>query len=92
TRRFSGCVFRAYYVYMFGQLHLCCQSAVLMSHGMIPDCDEDYIDTRTVNPAAFRDKLKKLNKRSAISACSYCLGNNYKSPKVPAAVQRVPLK
>ena len=88
VRRFSDCFFRMYYVYMSGQLHLCCQSAVLMSHGMIPDCDEDYIDTRSVNPAAFRDKLKKLNKRSAISACSYCLGNNYKSPKVPAAVQR----
>jgi len=88
ARRFSDCFFRMYYVYMSGQLHLCCQSAVLMCHGKIPDRGEDYIDARAVSPAAFREQLKALNKRSAISACSYCLGNNHRTPKVPAAIQR----
>jgi len=88
ARRFGGCFSRLYYIYMSGQLHLCLQSAFLAYDGRIADCGEDYVDLRAVSPAAFPGELGRLNRRNAVSACSYCLGKPYGAPKIPAAVQR----
>lgn len=90
TRRFRDCILRLYYVYMAGQLHLCCQSAIMAYDGRIPDCKEDYINLQTTNPVGFREQFKKLNQKNCVSACSYCLGQSYHSPKIPPAMQRAP--
>ena len=87
-RRFSICVQQLCYPLYNGKLHLCLESATLMEEGLVPDCKEDYIDLRATCPAAFREQFEKLLKRRAISACSYCLGHTYKSPRVPVAEQR----
>ncbi len=90
TRRFRVCVLQLGYVCCWGTLHLCSESATLMLEKLIPDCKEDYINLRSTSPAAFHDELKRLHKRPALSACSYCLGQTYKTPKIPVAVQRNP--
>lgn len=87
-RRFSVCVQHLCLPCFKGQLHLCGDSAFLITEGLIPDCKEDYIDLRAADPAAFRGQLRKLLKKRVISACSYCLGDTYKTPKIPVAAQR----
>jgi len=88
ARRFSDCFFRLYYVYMNGQLHLCCKSAIMAHDGRLPARGEDFVSLRGIGPAAFRAQLKKLNKKTSVSACAYCLGNNARTPRIPAGVQR----
>ena len=91
-RRYSACATSICNPLLDGQLHLCGKSA-LMAEGMVPDCPDDYIDLRArPTRAAFREQWRKLLKRRTLSACSYCLGDAYFSPKVPVAVQRPPEK
>jgi len=61
---------------------------MLIEEGRIPDCKEDYIDLRATSPAAFRGQWQKLLEKQTLSACSYCLGHTYKSPRAPVAEQR----
>ena len=89
-RRFSVCVNQLCALCYYGKLHLCGESAYLMREGQIPDCEEDYINLRTIKPAEFRGQWRKLLKKRVISACSYCLGDTYKTPKIPVAVQCEP--
>ena len=88
AQRFSLCVLKLGFVCCWGKLHLCGESAVLMEEGLIPDCEEDYINLRNITPAAFRAQLRGLLKKTVVSACSYCLGQTYQTPKIPVAVQR----
>jgi len=88
ARRYSDCFCRLYYVLLSGKQYPCCQSAFLAYDGRIPEHEGDFINIRTVSPAAYRGELSKLNEKSAVSACAYCLGSNYKSPTVPTAIQR----
>ena len=87
-RRFSVCVQQLCLPYMGGKIHLCGESAILFDAGLLPECSGDYIDLLAIEPAAFAGQLKRLNKRRVISACSYCLGNTYKTQKIPVAAQR----
>ena len=87
TRRFSVCVQQLCSPLIGGKLFLCSESAVLMEEGFVPEC-EDYVDLRAVCPAEFRERWQKLLKKRAVAACSYCLGNTYKTKKIPVAVQR----
>ena len=86
-RRFSVCVNQLCVICYYGKLHLCGESAYLMREGLIPDCEEDYINLSDVSPVEFRVQWRRLLKKRVISACSYCLGDTYKTPKVPVAVQ-----
>jgi len=90
TWRFTYCFLQLYNTYIDGLLHLCPQSAVLTYDGRLPACEEDYINMRAISPAAFQEKYRRLNKRASLPACSYCLGQTYKTPKIPAAEQRTP--
>jgi len=90
AQRFSLCVLKLGFVCCWGKLHLCGESAVLMEEGLIPDSKEDYISLRGTGPAAFREQLQKLLKKPEVSACSYCLGQTYQTPKIPVGVQRAP--
>ena len=90
--RFRFCFLRLYNTYIDGLLHLCPQSAVLTYDGRLPQNEADYINMRAVDPAAFRGIYQKLNKRTELPACAYCLGQTYKTPKIPAAAQRVPME
>ena len=87
-KRFDVCVQQLCMPYFDGKLHLCGKSIVLLEEGIISDCCEDYIDLRTIRPAMFSAQLRKLLKRRSILACRYCLGNTYKTKKIPVAVQR----
>jgi len=87
-RRFRVCYQRLYTTFISGQLHLCPQSAALGYDGRLPEGEGDFIDIRAIEPAAFRGAWNRLNKRGVVSACSYCLGHSYQTPKIPAAVQR----
>jgi len=89
-QRFSVCITQLCLPYTSGQLHLCAKTAFLMEKGLLSGCEEDYIDVRTTSPDAFREKLRKMLAKRTVTACSYCLGDTYKSPKIPAAVQREP--
>jgi len=90
TKRFGVCVQQLCVFLFYGKLHLCSESANLLEEELIPDCKEDYIDLRKIDPAAFRGAWRQLMKKRAVSACSYCPGSTYKTPKVPVAIQRVP--
>jgi len=89
-RRFGVCTVPLCWSYVDGKLHLCAQTALLLERGLLSGCEEDYIDMRTACPGAFRKKLRELLARRTVSACSYCLGDTYKTPKIPVAVQREP--
>lgn len=86
-RRFSVCVQQLCLICFSGKLHLCGQSALLMEEGLHPGNEDEYIDLRAVRPAEFRGQWEKLRRKRVISACSYCLGTTYQSPKAPVAVQ-----
>ncbi|MCL2301211.1 MAG: hypothetical protein FWC27_13800 [Firmicutes bacterium] len=87
-RRFGLCAEPMCMVYMDKKLHLCAESAVLAKEQLITDHTDDYIDLRNSDPDTFAEQLHGLLHKRVISACSYCLGNTYKTPKVPPAVQR----
>ena len=87
-RRFSVCFQQLCFLYLHGKLSLCGEAGILMEEGVIPDCREDYIDLRSAGPSSFSEQLRKLMRKRTVSACSYCLGYTYKSPKFPVAVQR----
>ena len=87
-RRFSVCLQQLCFFCFHGKLHVCSEGAFLVEAGLAPDCKEDYIDLRSVSPAAFQGEWRALLKKRTLSTCSHCLGHTYKSPKVPVAVQR----
>ena len=87
AQRFSLCVLKLGLVCCWGKLHFCGESAVLLEEGLVSDCKEDYIDLRAISPVTFCEQWKKLQERDSISACSYCLGQTYKTPKIPVAEQ-----
>jgi len=91
-RRFSVCIQQLCVPYFNGKLHLCATAAILMEEGRIPDSKDEYVDLRTVSPAAFYEQWQELMKRRALTACSYCLGMTYKTPRIPVATQRVTRK
>jgi len=89
-KRFAVCVDPLCLPYLDGKLHLCVKTAVLLREGLLstPDHEKDYIDVRAIEPDAFRGQLQKLFKKRSVSMCPYCLGQTYKTPKIPVAVQR----
>jgi len=87
-QRFRICIQQLCLPYLHGKLHLCAQSAILMEEGHIPEYKEDYIDLRAVSPDVFREQWKSISGKRVIAACSYCLGDTYKTPKIPVAAQR----
>ena len=89
-RRFSVCIQQLCWTYFNGKLHRCPVSATLFEEDFVSDCGKDYIDLHTICPAAFPDQLRGILKKHAVSACAYCLGNTYNTPKIPVAVQREP--
>jgi len=88
-QRFSFCTLQLCRAFYEGKLHLCGVSAFLMNDGYLPDNQDTYIDVRTADAASFYAQWKKLLKKRALPACSYCLGETYQSPKVPVAAQRL---
>jgi len=87
-RRFSVCVQQLCMPIFDGKLHVCGESAVLLEEGLIPDCEDDYIDLRKIEPTRFDGQWRRLRKRHMVSACLYCQGSTYQSPKIPVAAQR----
>jgi len=87
-RRFGICAQQLNWSVLNGKLHLCCTSAFLVDEGLLAENREDFIDLRAVDPAGFRGQLKRLLGQPALLACSYCLGNTYKTQKIPPAIQR----
>ncbi|MDR0531805.1 MAG: radical SAM protein [Oscillospiraceae bacterium] len=89
-RKFSLCANKLNLPLYNGVCHLCTKSMYLMKTGVIPDCQEEYIDVRNIDPAKFCVQWKQLRKRRVITACSYCQGFSFETPRVPAAAQRGP--
>jgi len=88
-RRFSVCIQQLCLPYLGGKLYRCGAAAALAENGHLPGCKGEYIDLRATGPAAFRAQWGALVKKRASAACSYCLGQTYRSPRVPVAVQRM---
>jgi len=89
NRRFGVCVSHLCIPYLNGKLHHCIMAAYLAENGVM--CLEDeFIDLRTADPAAIRAQWQKMTETRVLASCSYCLGQTYKTPKIPVAVQRVP--
>ena len=89
-RRFGICAQKLCLSYFGGKLHFCSASLSMTELRTIPNCRDDYIDLRETSPAAFREQWRRLCKKRVISACSYCLGGAYDTPRIPVAVQRKP--
>ena len=87
-KRFAICVQQLCMPCFNGKLHRCATAAILMEEGRIPDCGDEYVDLRKSDPAAIGAQWNELMKKRALTACSYCLGMTYRSPKIPVAVQR----
>ncbi|MCL2123284.1 MAG: hypothetical protein FWH34_04265 [Desulfovibrionaceae bacterium] len=89
-RRFSVCIQQLCFPCINGKLFLCSESALLIEAGLIPDCQDDYIDLRSacLSPYEFRKQWEKMLKKRAVSACSYCLGITHNTRKIPVAAQR----
>ena len=87
-RRFGICVQQLCMPCFNGKLHRCATAAILMEEGRIPDCRDECVDLRTAIPTALRTQWNALMKKRSLTACSYCLGMTYKTPKIPVAVQR----
>jgi len=87
-RRFAVCVLQLCLPYFHGKLHLCGKSAILLEEGIAPECQEDCIDIRAIDPAAFAGLYGALLKKRVVCACSYCMGQTYRTPRIPVAVQR----
>jgi len=87
-QRFSICYQQLGFPYCNGKLYLCCESALASEEGHITACEKDYVDFRAASPAASCEQIQKLLKSRVTSACAYCHGYTYKTPKVPVAVQR----
>lgn len=88
VRRFGVCTEHLCFAYYHGRLHLCGESALWAEEGIVPECAADYADLRATGPEEFREQFRGLLKKRAVTACAYCLGNTYKTPRVPVAVQR----
>jgi len=86
-RRFSVCSEQLCTPLYRGRLHVCGESALWAEEGLIPE-GGDFIDVRAADPAQFREELRALRKKRVLSACAYCLGNTYRTPRVPVAQQR----
>ncbi|MCL2495625.1 MAG: hypothetical protein FWE98_08265 [Oscillospiraceae bacterium] len=89
-RRFSVCIAHLCMPCLNGKLYRCVTAAYLNEYGRVPCHEDEYIDLRTTDPAAFRAKWRDLMRKQVLTACSYCLGQTYNSPKIPVAVQRPP--
>jgi len=87
-RRFGICVQQLCMPCFNGKLHRCATAAILMEEGRIPDCRDEYVDLRTAGPAEIRAQWGALMKKRSLTACSYCQGMTYKTPRIPVAVQR----
>jgi len=91
-RRFSVCISQLCLTYLNGKFYRCSTAAFLTENERIPCHGNEYIDLRVADSAAFRAQWQEMMKKRALTACSYCLGQTYKTPKIPVAVQRVPRK
>ena len=86
-KRFRVCTHQLCMPYFDGKLHLCAESFYFL-HKYPEKCAGDYIDLRTVSAEDFRAQFRALSKRNVISACEYCAGFTYQTPKIPRAEQR----
>ncbi|MDR2695231.1 MAG: hypothetical protein LBC79_02475 [Deltaproteobacteria bacterium] len=88
-RRFLVCAQRVGFPFFNGKLNVCSYALALEEGGTdVPGLEDGFIDLRRTDPAAFREQWRQLRKRRVISACAYCAGCSYKSPRVPVAIQR----
>ena|GEM_PF-753410 len=88
-RRYNICAQRMCLVFFRGKLHLCTPALALNVGEIIPDCKTDYIDLNSpMTYEEFRIQWSMLRNWQPISACDYCLGSSYDTPRVPVAVQR----
>ena len=86
-RRFRVCAQQLCTPYWNGKLHMCTESTYFQYKHPEKSVG-DYVDLQTVSPEEFREQFRAMYKKRVISACEYCAGFTYKTPKIPLAVQR----
>jgi len=87
-KRYRVCSQSMCMIYLRGKFHLCTRSAMSQLENKFPLPAEDFIDVRAIQPQEFARQWKALAKTRTLAACNYCLGNSYKSQRIPVGVQR----
>ncbi|MER5521339.1 radical SAM protein [Streptomyces sp. NPDC002763] len=88
-RTFTDCCVNDLLTLLNGRLYLCPFSANAMNLGALPAAPDDVIDLRTEWPSAeLRTRIDALyNRRTPLTACTYCRGRDHTTPTILPAVQ-----
>jgi organic radical activating enzyme len=86
---FDNCCTNEVYTLLHGKLYRCPFSANADNLKAIPHNEKDFIDiTNYDNNDELRNKLDDFQKKiKYLSACSFCKGRDYNTPKVEVAIQ-----
>ena len=93
---FKNCCVNDILTLLNGKLYRCPFSANVMNLNAIPINKTDFVDLSDENKTleTIREEILRLYKnKKYLTACSYCNGRDYTTPKIKAAIQtKIPLK
>ena len=93
---FKNCCVNDVLTLLNGKLYRCPFSANIMNLNAIPINDTDFVDLSNDNKSLEMIKTEIFNlyrNKNYLTACSYCNGRDYTTPKIKAAIQtKIPLK
>ena len=87
---FKNCCVNDVLTLLNGKLYRCPFSANAMNLNAIPIDKTDYVDITddAKGTDVIKDEINKLYKeKEYLTACSYCNGRDYTTPKIPTAIQ-----
>jgi len=85
--QFERCCVNDILTLLHGQIYRCPFSANLANLGVAPVGPDEAVPV-TGDPASLRDGLRALYARDThLSACAFCKGRDFSTPKIPAAIQ-----
>ncbi|GGZ70856.1 4Fe-4S cluster-binding domain-containing protein [Streptomyces echinoruber] len=86
---FRNCCVNDILTLLNGKLYRCPFSANGTNLGAIPETSDDVVDlTGALSGTALREAIRRLYGRSThLTACSFCNGRDYRTPRIKPAVQ-----
>ena len=92
---FKNCCVNDILTLLNGKLYRCPFSANIMNLNAIPINETDFVDLSNDNKTLemIKEEILSLYKnKKYLTACSYCNGRDYTTPKIKAAIQtKIPL-
>ncbi|MCL2531815.1 MAG: radical SAM protein [Oscillospiraceae bacterium] len=87
-KRYRVCTQSMCMLYAQGKFHPCTKSFVYVLEDKVSIPNDDFIHVPETTRETFAPQWNALMKKRRLTACSYCLGNSYESPRIPVGVQR----